>query len=101
MTTPRAKTCAACDRVIAAHEVYYRFRLVLEGEQDILAPPQAAEGSPGDELAELVRRLEEGPEDPGELEEQVHWDRTGTVCGGCRSLVVRMLAPALKPAGPH
>lgn len=101
MTGPRSKTCAACGRGIAAHEVYYRFKLVLEGEQDVLDPPGAAKGNPGDELAELVRRLEEGPEDPQELEDQVHWERTGTVCSGCRSVAVRLLAPAPKPAGPH
>ncbi|MFP2924128.1 hypothetical protein ACLESO_02705 [Pyxidicoccus sp. 3LG] len=97
--TPR--TCAACERVIDAREVYYRFRLVLEGEQDVLEPSDGGPGAAGDELAALVRRLEEGPEDPRELEEQVHWERTGVVCAGCRSVVVRMLAPAPVAAGPH
>ena len=101
MTGPLPKTCAACGRGIAAHEVYYRFKLVLEGEQDVLNPPLSAAGNPGDELAELVRRLEEGPEDPRELEEQVHWERTGVVCSGCRSVAVRMLTPPPKAAGPH
>lgn len=97
-TGPRPKTCAACGRGISAHEVYYRFKLVLEGEQDVL---DAAGGGEGDDLAALVKQLEEGPEDPRELEEQVHWERTGTVCATCRSLVVRTLAAAPVPAGPH
>ncbi|NMO13260.1 hypothetical protein HPC49_02710 [Pyxidicoccus fallax] len=98
MTGPRPKTCAACGRAIAAHEVYYRFKLVLEGEQDVLDAP--GEGGEGDDLATLVRQLEEGPEDTRELEEQVHWERTGVVCSKCRSVVVRTLAPP-SVAGPH
>ncbi|MFP2911575.1 hypothetical protein ACLESD_42420 [Pyxidicoccus sp. 3LFB2] len=100
MTTagPRPKTCVACGRGIAARDVYYRFKLVLEGEQDVL---DASGGGEGDDLAALVKQLEEGPEDPQELEEQVHWERTGVVCTACRSVVVRTLAPPLKPAGPH
>jgi hypothetical protein len=98
MTGPRPKTCAACGRAIAAHEVYYRFKLVLEGEQDVL---DASTGGEGDDLAALVRRLEQGPEDPRELEEQVHWERTGVVCAGCRAVAVRMLAPGPVAAGSH
>lgn len=99
MTSPRPKSCAACGRAIAAHEVYYRFKLVLEGEQDVLDTPGG--GGEGDDLAALVRRLEEGPEDPRELEEQVHWKRTGVVCAACRAVVVRALAPAPVAGGPH
>lgn len=98
MTGPRPRSCAACGRAIAAHEVYYRFKLVLEGEQDVLDTPGGGEG---DDLAALVRRLEEGPEDPLELEEQVHWERTGVVCAGCRAVVVRALAPTPAAGGPH
>jgi hypothetical protein len=99
MSGPRQKTCAACGRVIAAGEVYYRFRLVLQGEQDVLDASGA--GAVGDELAALLRQLDSGREDPREWEEQVHWERTGEVCSACRSVVVRLLAPAPAPLGPH
>ncbi|MCP3143638.1 hypothetical protein [Pyxidicoccus xibeiensis] len=98
MTGQRPRTCAACGRGIAAREVYYRFKLVLEGEQDVLDTPG---GGGGDDLAALVRQLEEGPEDVRELEEQVHWERAGVVCTACRSVVVRMLAPSSENSGPH
>ncbi|MCY1021724.1 hypothetical protein [Pyxidicoccus sp. MSG2] len=101
MTGPGARSCAACGRAIAAREVYYRFKLVLEGEQDVLDTPQAGGGGPEEDLDALVRRLEEGPEDARELEEQVHWERAGVVCTACRSVVVRMLAPPAGDAGPH
>jgi hypothetical protein len=55
MTAPRPKTCAACGRGLAAREVYYRFKLVLEGEQDVL---DASGGGEGDDLAALVKQLE-------------------------------------------
>jgi hypothetical protein len=98
MTGPLPKTCAACGRGIAAGDVYYRFKLVLQGEQDVLD----AEGGGGeDDLAALVRQLEEGPEDPRELEEQVHWERTGVVCAACRAVAVRLLAAPPPPARPH
>ncbi|RKG66351.1 hypothetical protein D7V80_20140 [Corallococcus sp. CA054B] len=101
MTGPQPKACATCGRVIAAHAVYYRFSLVLEGEQDLLDPSDDLEGNPAEALAALVRRLDEGSEDPGELEAQVHWERTGVVCSECRSVAVRMLSTATKDAGPH
>lgn len=99
MPGPPPKSCAACGRPIAASEVYYRFTLVLQGEQDVLDAP----GSRGtdDELASLLRQLEEGPEEPREWEEQVHWERAGVICGACRSVVVRTLTPPSGEAGPH
>ncbi|MCY1031460.1 hypothetical protein OV207_08335 [Corallococcus sp. BB11-1] len=97
----RPRTCAACQRVLAAHEVYFRFSLVLEGEQDVLDAPDEADGGHGDALAELVQRLEAGPEDADELEAQVHWERSGVACSECRAVAVRMLTPASENAGPH
>ncbi len=97
---PRPKTCAACGNGIAASEVYYRFSLVLQGEQDVLGPTSGA-ASTEDELASLVKQLEEGQESAQELEEQVHWERSGIVCSACRSLVVRTLAAPPEVAGPH
>jgi hypothetical protein len=99
MTGPRDKRCAACGRSISAREVYYRFKLVLEGEQDVLDAPGG--GGPEEDLEALVERLADGPEDARELEEQVHWERSGVVCAGCRSVVVRTLASASVDAGPH
>ncbi|WP_257449407.1 hypothetical protein [Archangium lipolyticum] len=99
MTGPRSKTCATCGRIIAASEVYYRFTLVLQGEQDVLDTPG---GGSADELSSLLKQLEESPESPQELEEQVHWERAGVVCSACRSLVVRTLSsPPPGPVGPH
>jgi hypothetical protein len=36
----------ACGRAIAAHEVYYRFKLVLEGEQVRALAPAPVAGGP-------------------------------------------------------
>jgi hypothetical protein len=80
--------------------VYYRFSLVLQGEQDAIDTPGGGTGSE-EELALLLKQLEESPESPQEMEEQVHWERSGVVCGACRSLVVRTLTPKPEAAGPH
>jgi hypothetical protein len=101
MTGPRPRSCATCGRIIAAREVYYRFKLVLEGEQDVLDTAEAGGGGQEEDLVALVKRLEEGPEDARELEDQVHWERAGEVCAGCRSVAVRMLTPVSSDAGPH
>ena len=99
MAGPRPKTCATCGRTIAAREVYYRFTLALQGEQDVLDTPG---GGTQDELASLLKQLEDSPASAQELEEQVHWERSGLVCSACRSLVVRTLSePPPDPAGPH
>ena len=84
---PSPKTCVACGRRIAPSEVYYRFTLVLQGEQDVLAPS----GSSGtvDDLPALMRQLEEGPQDAREWDEQVHWERAGVICTACRAVVMR------------
>ncbi len=98
MSHPPARTCAACGRTIAAGAVYYRFTLVLEGEQDVLDTPA---GGTEDELASLLRQLAEGPEDARELEEQVHCERNGVVCSACRSVALRMLSTTPEVGGPH
>jgi hypothetical protein len=95
---PSPKTCAACGRLIAPSEVYYRFTLVLQGEQDVL---DASGKGTGDELATVLRQLEAGPEDPREWEEQVHWERTGVICTACRSVVTRTLNQPSGNEGPH
>lgn len=99
MTGPRPKACATCGRGIAPSEVYYRFSLVLQVEQDMIGN-LGGSGSE-EELASLMKQLEESPESPQELEEQVHWERSGIVCTACRSLVVRSLTPKPGTAGPH
>ena len=100
---PAPTPCDTCGRVLAPGELYYRFTLVLEGEQDVLGtlPRAGALDDTGDELAALLRRLEDGPESAQELEEQVHWERHGRVCKDCRALVVRTLSTPPEPAGPH
>jgi hypothetical protein len=72
--------------------VYYRYTLVLQGEQDVLEVP--GQGTPEDELSSLLKQLEAGPESPQQWEEQIHWEQSGVVCAPCRSVVVRTLAPA-------
>jgi hypothetical protein len=95
---PSPKTCVACGRRIAPSEVYYRFTLVLQGEQDVL---DASGSGSGDELAAILRQLEEGPQDPREWEEQIHWERSGVICTACRAVVMRTLAGPSGDAEPH
>jgi len=96
---PSAKTCVACGRRIAPSEVYYRFTLVLQGEQDVL--DASGSSGTGDELASILRQLEEGPQDAREWDEQVHWERAGVICTECRAVVMRTLTPPSGDAGPH
>jgi xanthine/CO dehydrogenase XdhC/CoxF family maturation factor len=79
--------------------VYFRFTLVLEGEQDVLGP--SGGGATEDDLAALLKQLEQGNESAQELEDQVHWERSGVVCSACRSVVVRTLSAPPEVAGPH
>jgi hypothetical protein len=95
---PPPKTCAACGRHIAPSELYYRFTLVLQGEQDVL---DASGKGTGDELSTVLRQLEEGPQDPREWEEQVHWERKGVICTACRLVVMRTLTLPSDNEGPH
>lgn len=95
---PSPKTCASCGRRIAPSELYYRFTLVLQGEQDVL---DTSRGGGGDELASILRQLEEDPKDPREWEEQIHWERTGVICTACRAVVMRTLAAPPGDTGPH
>ncbi len=80
--------------------MYYRFTLVLEGEQDVLDTPRGG-GTGSDELSALLKQLEASPESSQALEEQVHWERAGVVCAACRTVIMRALAPPSDPAGPH
>jgi xanthine/CO dehydrogenase XdhC/CoxF family maturation factor len=79
--------------------VYYRFSLVLQVEQDMIGT--LAGGGSEEEFAAVMKQLEESPESPQELEEQVHWERAGVVCTACRALVVRTLTPKPAAVGPH
>lgn len=99
MAGPRPKTCATCGRGIAASNVYFRFNLVLEGEQDVLDTPRGGAGT--DELTQLLKQLEANPESAQEMEDQVHWQRAGVVCAACRSVIMRALAPPADPAEPN
>lgn len=80
--------------------MYYRFTLVLQGEQDVL--DASGSGGTAEELASVLRQLEEGPEDAREWDEQVHWERAGVICTTCRTVVMRALAPPSPgEGGPH
>jgi hypothetical protein len=96
---PLPKTCAACGGAIAPHALYYRFVLTLQAEQDVLGGASGASAGTDEELSALLQRLEAGPESAQDLEEQVHWERGGTVCAACRAVVVRVLSPpaSVKP----
>jgi hypothetical protein len=98
MEGPQPKNCAACGSGIAAHAVYYRFTLVLQGEQDVLDSPG---GGSAEELTSLLRKLESNPQEAREWEEQIHWEHKGMVCAACRTVVVRTLSSSQAPAGPH
>ncbi|MDY7227969.1 hypothetical protein [Hyalangium rubrum] len=98
MAGPSPKTCAACGRHLTPSEAYYRFTLVLQGEQDVLDTRGSGKA---DDLASLLRQMEAGPEDPREWEEQVHWERAGVICSACRAVVVRTLGSPPDDSGPH
>jgi hypothetical protein len=93
------RTCATCGRQLAPSELYYRFTLVLEGEQDVLDPTGRA-GDPA-ELEAVLQQLKDGPEDARELEDQVHWERAGIICATCRKVVMRALDAPPGEAGSH
>jgi hypothetical protein len=95
------KVCATCGRTISARELYYRFTLVLQGEQDVLDASGGAGTDEADGLDALLQQLEQGPEDAREWEEQVHWERSGVICPACRDLVRRTLALPSEDTGPH
>jgi hypothetical protein len=92
------KRCATCGRSLSAPELYYRFTLVLQGEQDVLDAPG---GEDSGSLDALLQQLEQGPEDAREWEEQVHWERSGVICPACRDVVRRTLTGPAEDAGPH
>lgn len=58
-------------------------------------------GASENELSAILEQLEQSNASAQELEEQVHWERSGVVCSACRSVVVRMLAAPPEVAGPH
>jgi len=75
------RQCASCERAIEPADLYYRFALAIEGEQDVI-------DTPGVELKEALAQLEAGPEDPTHWEEQVHLERSGVICAGCRARLI-------------
>ena len=80
-------------RQLRAFQAVYQLRK-LSAAAEQLSVTQSA-------VSVLIRQLEEGPEDPREWEEQVHWERAGVICTACRSVVMRMLARPSEDAGPH
>lgn len=82
------RQCSVCQRSLAQGELYYRFAIALEGEQDVV---DTTGGDAAAELEAAVEALERGPEDPAHWEEQVHWERSGVVCPACRKRLVRLV----------
>jgi hypothetical protein len=94
MAPPRK--CASCEQPIGAAEPYYRFALAIEGEQDVI---DSTGESAHDELKAALKQLEEGPDDPTYWEEQVHFERSGILCAGCRERLVLLVGGATP--SPH
>ena len=89
------RACASCVRVLEPDELYYRFAIALEGEQDVVDPT----GAPaGDELKAALAQLEAG--DATQWEDQVHWERSGVICPACREQLVALVGGG-SAAGPH
>ena len=91
------RQCASCERALEPGELYYRFAIALEGEQDVV---DATGGDARDELKAALSELEHGPDDPTGWEDQVHWERSGVVCPACRERLVALVGGA-PTAGPH
>ena len=89
------RTCASCQRVIEPGELYYRFAVALEGEQDVVDPTG---GDASDELKAVLSQVESG--DPSQWEDQVHWERSGVVCPACRERLVSLVGGGSR-VGPH
>ncbi|MDP6934923.1 MAG: hypothetical protein QGG40_18525, partial [Myxococcota bacterium] len=50
------RTCVRCGRELEPAEVYFRFRVIVEGDQDLAALAASPAGeSPGDLLARMER----------------------------------------------
>ncbi len=77
--------------MIEASAPYYRFALAIEGEQDIIDTGR-------DDLEATVAQLEAGPDDPTEWEAQVHLERSGIICGGCRARLLAFLGGSPRAA---
>lgn len=77
-------TCSHCLCSLDPSALHYRFAIALEGEQRALDADTPKKGE-FDELAELMKVLEAGPEDPTFYEDHVHWERSGILCSACRA----------------
>ena len=76
---PPARTCTACGCTLAPTDVYHRFRLVIEAEQDL-----SALWDTGASVHDLLARMRE--ERTWErYEDDVHWETAGELCGACRA----------------
>ena len=96
MSAPR-RQCASCERALEPGELYYRFAVALEGEQDVVDLTGA---DARDELKSVLSELERGPDDASSWEDQVHWERSGVVCPRCRERLVALVGGG-SSAGPH
>lgn len=96
MSAP-TRQCASCERALEPGELYYRFAVALEGEQDVVDRTGA---DARDELKAVLTELEHGPDDPSGWEDQVHWERSGVVCPSCRERLVALVGSVSSP-GPH
>ncbi len=90
MAPRRLRQCASCERALEPGELHYRFAVALEGEQDVL---DAGDGGPA-ALEAVLAQVERGPDDPTAWDEQVHWERSGVLCPGCRARLVGFLGGA-------
>lgn len=91
-----ARQCTSCERTLEPAEPYYRFAVAIEGEQDVVDTTGAGAG---DELKAILTQLEQGPDDPGHWEDQVHWERSGVMCDTCRDRLIDFLGGTTR--APH
>ncbi len=71
------RLCSGCGTSLPAGAVYHRFKLVLQGEQELCF--EVGTESPVSLLARM-----ESEADWGRYAEDVHWQAQGELCARCR-----------------
>jgi hypothetical protein len=87
-----SRVCDACGRALPPSQVYFRFAVAIEGELDVLDTGHPDAADPRAILASMEDVSAE------EAEGEVHWERSGALCGACRRQLLAFLGAG---AGPH
>jgi hypothetical protein len=85
------RTCVSCARPLPPSALYFRFAIAVEGELDVLETDDPGGSDPREILARMERES-----DPATAEDEVHWEASGVLCGGCRRRVMEMLGAAAR-----